>query len=199
MKPTPNFIFEKDLSIPDLLCDDIILMYELENIKYPGQTISGVNKVVKDTTDMIIPKKDIKWNKIEDFLYTELSNSLKEYLDFINYNAKVDHNDTYNFFDTDKLHIDYFMVQKYNQREGKYVYHNDSNVEHSNNRHRVLTYLWYLNDVEIGGETEFWNGIYEIKPKKGKLILFPACWSYPHRGKMPLSSDKYIITGWFYV
>jgi hypothetical protein len=35
-----------------------------------------------------------------------------------------------------------------------------------------------------------------IKPKSGKLLIFPACWTYPHRGTMPISDDKYIITGW---
>jgi len=196
MTPNPNFIYEKNISIPDILCDEIILMYELENIKGPGLTISGVNKNIKDTTDMIIPPNDIKWLKIEEFLYTELKNSIKEYFIFISNKAS----DKYKFFDdVDTLHNDIFMIQKYNKQEGKYIYHCDSNVECEHKRYRILTFLWYLNDVDIGGETEFWNGVYEIKPKKGKLIIFPACWSYPHRGKMPLSSDKYIITGWLYI
>jgi len=196
MTPNPNFIYEKNISIPDILCDEIILMYELENIKGPGLTISGVNKNIKDTTDMIIPPNDIKWLKIEEFLYTELKNSIKEYFIFISNKAS----DKYKFFDdVDTLHNDIFMIQKYNKQEGKYIYHCDSNVECEHKRYRILTFLWYLNDVDIGGETEFWNGVYEIKQKKGKLIIFPACWSYPHRGKMPLSSDKYIITGWLYI
>jgi len=194
-----KFIFEKDCSIPNILCDDIIMMYELENIKYPGRTISGVYKDIKDTTDMIIPKRDIKWYKIEEFLYKELNSSIKEYNEFISNNVNNDKNKKYNFFDTDTIHTDSFMIQKYNKQEGKYVYHSDSIVEYSNNRQRVLTFLWYLNDVELGGQTEFWNGEYLIKPQKGKLIIFPACWSYPHRGNMPLSSDKYIITGWLYI
>ena len=62
---------------------------------------------------------------------------------------------------------------------------------------RHITFIWYLNDVNDGGETAF-DGIYKIRPKSGKLVLFPASWTYPHCGKMPLSSDKYIITGWIY-
>ena len=62
-------------------------------------------------------------------------------------------------------------------------------------RYRMITYLWYLNDVDKGGETEFW-GTYKVKPEAGKLILFPATWSYPHCGNIPISNAKYIITGW---
>jgi hypothetical protein len=174
-------------------------MYELENIKYPGLTVSGVLKDVKDTTDMMIPEKDIKWCKIEEFLYRELGSSIKEYVDFINNTVKTENKKRYNFFCTKHMHTDAFQIQKYNQQEGKYIYHSDSLVKYSENRHRVLAFLWYLNDVEIGGETEFWSGEYLVKPQKGKLIIFPACWSYPHRGKMPISSDKYIITGWLYI
>jgi hypothetical protein len=64
--------------------------------------------------------------------------------------------------------------------------------------HRVITYLWYLNDVNDGGETEF-CGDFKVKPRAGKLVLFPASWCYPHKGIMPLSNNKYIITGWLHI
>jgi len=63
--------------------------------------------------------------------------------------------------------------------------------------HRIITYLWYLNDVEEGGETLFHN--FKIKPKTGSLLLFPATWTYKHSGAMPISNDKYIITGWVWI
>jgi hypothetical protein len=90
------------------------------------------------------------------------------------------------------------MLQKYNKCKGRYVYHNDFTNEPEKNRYRVITFIWYLNDVTDGGETEFFGGKINIKPEKGKLVLFPASWAFPHRGKMPISNDKYIITNWFY-
>jgi hypothetical protein len=58
--------------------------------------------------------------------------------------------------------------------------------------------LWYLNTLEEGGETDFYNrGM--VKAQEGKLIIFPACWTYPHAGVMPISDNKYIITGWIVV
>jgi hypothetical protein len=41
--------------------------------------------------------------------------------------------------------------------------------------------------------------LHEIEVCTGKLLLFPASWVFPHRGKMPISEDKYIVTGWFHV
>ena len=55
--------------------------------------------------------------------------------------------------------------------------------------------MLYLNDVDEGGETEFW-GTLKVKPEAGKLILFPATWTYPHCANIPISNAKYIITGW---
>ena len=38
----------------------------------------------------------------------------------------------------------------------------------------------------------------KIKPKKGRLLIFPSTWTYIHGGNTPISNDKYIVTGWFY-
>jgi predicted 2-oxoglutarate/Fe(II)-dependent dioxygenase YbiX len=95
------------------------------------------------------------------------------------------------------------MIQKYTQNIGKYIYHNDGFVYENdgknfkNEKYRVLTFLWYLNDVSEGGETEFFGDM-KIMPEAGKLILFPANWTFPHCAKTPISSDKYIITGWLF-
>jgi hypothetical protein len=92
------------------------------------------------------------------------------------------------------------MIQKYNKGIGKYVYHNDFQIENNSDKYkyRVITFLWYLNTVDEGGETEFWDS-YKIKPLSGKLLLFPANWCFQHRGIMPISDNKYIITGWLYL
>ena len=195
-----SFIYQYKNSIPDLLCNDIIDLFDNQTDgKYDGLTIGGVNKDIKDTTDFLIPHKCNKWSKINSFLQKELNNHLQKYIKQINIDSYLpDNNNTVDgrIFIDSKLMIDNFMVQKYTKNKGKYTFHNDFHKDE--NRYRIITYLWYLNDIIEGGETEFWDG-YKIKPEKGKLILFPANWCFQHRGNKPISTDKYIITGWFYI
>lgn len=91
-----------------------------------------------------------------------------------------------------------FHIQKYLKNEGFYLTHTDDHafIKDSKISSRIITFIFYLNDVNEGGETFFGND--KIKPKKGSLLLFPATWTYPHRGSMPVSHDKYIVTGWIY-
>jgi hypothetical protein len=198
-----EYIYQISNALPDKLCDDIICMFELEqNMLRDGVTLGGIVKPVKDTKDMLIPKDDKNWERIEAILKTELSIGLKKYIDSLKKeeycfpnNSGVNHH----IIEDDTLHIDYFMIQRYQKGKGKYVYHCDYHNDVKQSRYRVITYIFYLNDVVDGGETEFWGGTLKIKPAKGKLVLFPATWTYPHRGVMPISDNKYIITSWFYI
>ena len=198
-----NFIYMNNNSISSELCLDLIKMFEEENGKYEGVTHGGLDKNTKDTTDFIIPSCNKKWDKIIKFLDIEIKNNLKKYLDSLNTNPDFQNKDQntlnkYKIFEhTNFLHNNY-MLQRYLKGKGRYIYHNDFSINYENKSYRAITFLWYLNDVDEGGETVF-CGDFKIKPKAGTLIFFPASWCYPHTGKMPLSSNKYIITGWLYV
>jgi hypothetical protein len=195
-----DYIYIKNNSIPKELCDDIIkYYYEEKNNRYEGVTAGGLNKNVKDTLDFMIPinvESNSKWFKINKLLSTELYDNLKIYIKNIENNLNSDSEINYKIFENTYLFETSFMIQRYEKQKGKYIYHDDFNINNKNN-YRVITYLWYLNDVEEGGETELWNDI-QIKPEKGKLLLFPSHYAFPHCGKMPISSNKYIITGWLY-
>jgi hypothetical protein len=67
---------------------------------------------------------------------------------------------------------------------------------HLKDRNRIMAFMLYLNDVEVGGETEFLYQKTRIKPQKDRLVIWPAGYTHPHRGNPPLSNEKYIITGW---
>jgi hypothetical protein len=61
---------------------------------------------------------------------------------------------------------------------------------------RVVTWMFYLNDIEDGGETEFLYLNKRIKPEAGRLVIWPASYTHAHRGNPPLLGSKYIITSW---
>lgn len=202
-----NFLYVNNSSICNQLCNDIIGLFEEQSGKYEGVTASGLNKNIKDTTDFLIPRKDAdletikKWERIDKFLSKELDRNVKKYIQNLNDKMNIieENSDSkFNICSSNALVTKEFMIQRYIKNKGRYIYHNDSCVEWNNKKYRLITYLFYLNTVDEGGQTEFW-GEYKIKPEAGKLLLFPASWVYPHRGMMPISNNKYIITGWLYV
>ena len=195
-----KYIYINKNSLSSDFCIELIKLFENDTNKQEGLTLSGVNKSIKDTTDMNIPDNDEKWYKYHSLLNNELKRNIKKYLDMLN-NTNNCLNETklkYIFFDNTNLKRGSLLMQKYTQNKGKYIYHNDFFVDAKIQQNRVITFLWYVNTVEEGGETCFGES-FKIKPEQGKLILFPACWTFPHCGKMPISSDKYIVTGWIYV
>ena len=62
---------------------------------------------------------------------------------------------------------------------------------------RYMVFLWYLNDVIEGGETEFPALNVSVAPRAGRLVMFPPYWMYQHQGKAPSSGEKYIFSSYF--
>ena len=85
-------------------------------------------------------------------------------------------------------------VQKSEVGQGYHVWHCEQSGMAS--RSRVLAILFYLNDVEEGGETEFLYHSRRIKAKKNRLVLFPSAYTHTHRGNPPLSGEKYAVASW---
>lgn len=177
-------IYENSIS-PEL-CELIINIFENSRNKHDGVTQLGIDKNVKNTTDLYFYSIENDKDNIENILSTEIYKKLENYL-----------KNTFNVF-KNKILVDHgFQIQKYQKNQGKYIMHEDSNIKWDLQMERVITFIWYLNDVDCGGETVFFDSI-KIKPETGKLLLFPSCWCFPHQGLIPISNDKYIITGWFY-
>lgn len=199
-----NYIYTNPHSIHPDLCKQWIELFDNEEIEtYEGVTAGGLNKETKDTTDFLIPRNnETKWKNAFSFLEKELARNLQMYIKQVNDPIKNIHIESssrkFQLFSSNNLTTNNFMVQRYRQNKGRYIFHDDFSVEWTERKYRVITFLWYLNTVEEGGETQIWDDTL-VKPEAGKLLLFPSSWTFPHRGKMPLSSDKYIITGWLYL
>ena len=87
-----------------------------------------------------------------------------------------------------------YNIQKYDgKKEGYFTLH----CEHAAGYpYRMLAWMVFLNDAKSGTEFPFQNRI--LKPKTGRLAIWPAAWTHPHRGVTPNQGLKYIATGWGY-
>jgi hypothetical protein len=57
--------------------------------------------------------------------------------------------------------------------------------------------MTYLNNIKKGGETEFFYQNLKVKPEKGLTLIWPADWTFTHRGIPSPKEIKYITTGWY--
>jgi hypothetical protein len=82
---------------------------------------------------------------------------------------------------------------------GSYGWHCDEwakNDEYPHSR-RIISSITYLNDDYVGGETEFLDC--KITPEKGKTLIFPSSWCFPHKGNGIISGVKYIMVFHFWL
>ena len=183
VKPN-SFIFEVKDALPDFLCDDMVARFETnETDQYAGRVGSAMNSndSLKKTTDIIASGKQ-HWKDVDNNLFRSLAVSLKEFKDIYPY-----------FSDMSRFKDMGYNLQRY--QEGEY-YHWHVDADNDVLAPRQLVALWYLNDVEEGGETEFLFQDASVTPEKGKLILFPPFWTHEHRAAVVTKGVKYIATTW---
>ena len=91
------------------------------------------------------------------------------------------------------------LVQKYLKGVGGYhhwhseIYPRNASCE---TLHRVLLFMFYLNTVTEGGETAFFHQGRSITPERGRMVIAPAGFTHTHKGCVPRSEDKLILTSW---
>jgi len=189
--PDDMFIFIDENNLEKDFCLEMINRFDKDHRKEKGLIGGGnvprVDSSIKDTTEIAFSRLiEEHWINCDRILYDLLKKSIVKYL-----NSLSEYSVVIPPFLYDQSG---FQIQKYEKQKGKYIWHCDSNILNKSSQ-RIITFIWYLNDVADGGETCFLHG--KIKPTAGKLLLFPATWTYVHKGNMPISNDKYIITGWF--
>jgi hypothetical protein len=81
---------------------------------------------------------------------------------------------------------------------GYKTYHTERTGRGEPEGSRHLVFMTYLNDVDDGGGTEFYHqGPLVVQPKKGLTLIWPADWTFTHRGVPSPTQEKAIVTGWF--
>jgi len=194
-----DFIKTYDNALSNEFCKNICKKFD--NDKRISQGVTGVNPTVnksfKDTMDLNISTyKSSGWYEEDKILYENLQKHLKKYFDDIHKSCKNYAGKFFGLYNNiAKINDSGYMVMRY-EATGHFDWHDDFQVE-KNLGARVLTFIWYLNDADKQGCTEFCDGTL-VEPKTGRLLIFPAEWIYLHRGKTPKVGRKYICTGWLY-
>ncbi len=219
-----NFIIEfKDALSPEY-CQQLINKFENSQIKKPGRTGSGVDKSKKDSLDIQLSSA-IDWQEERNFIAQMVLKATVEYAKqypFILTGAvspsiqdpktgkvkTVSHEDVSQMSNQQIENIiryiysiDDINMQRYTKGSGGYHHWHSEHFPHptdpgQRSLHRVLLWLIYLNDVEEGGETEFFYQNAKVKPTQGSIVLAPCGFTHSHRGSIPKSSDKYVLASW---
>ena len=176
-----DFIYIERDAIPKSFCNNVIEKFEQDDRKRQGQVGGGVQLDIKRSSDLSISELD-DWDSYDQAFFRCLNNGLKKYLRFLP--EEYIKNKALSELGNDTG----YQIQR-TQPGDHYIWHHDQT------KTRLVTFIWYLNDVKDGGYTEFIDGT-RIQPEAGKLIIFPATWDFLHRGVSPKTETKYICTGW---
>jgi hypothetical protein len=86
------------------------------------------------------------------------------------------------------------LCQHYPVSGGYKVWHSErASKGHDSARH--LVFMTYLNDLDDGG-TEFLHQNLLVKAERALTIIWPADWTFTHRGQVSYTSEKSVVTGW---
>lgn len=202
-----NFILELDEFLTKEECDRFIAAFEMNKslgFCYSRGESQQANKHGVDDHQFFSESyiesaydinKQIEKNSPEEMIIKSTSDIIKNFGDIFYEKAYNVYFTKFSILKTSPKHyIRYTKIQKTEIGEGYHSWHYES--DDMKNSSRILTFIVYLNDVDEGGETEFLYYPRRVKPKTGKIILWPASFTHTHRGNPPLSGSKYIVTGW---
>lgn len=203
-------------------CQNFITQFDNSPNKNPGRTGGGVDTTKKLSQDIYLnqlaefqPQLQVILKSCADNIADYLSKYFFSLISGIS--LTVEHPVTKkpvlltaeNFEEVGKPNIHNLMrylfrlapvnAQKYEKGKGNYGYwHSEIYPQPGPNDalHRMLLFIFYLNDVEEGGETDFYYQNKSVRPKAGSMVIAPCGFTHTHRGNIPISSDKYILTSW---
>lgn len=217
-----QFIGIYDDALQPEFCQQVIEMFEsFPQIHSVGEVGSGVDQKKKDSVDCCISEYQ-EWTPITQHLLNVTAIHLTQYVrqyPFLVCGALAP---TIRTEEGDILELSpetigrvsdeqlsaillslyrpgHLNLQRYKKSSGGYhhwhseVYPRDPECE---TLHRVLLFMFFLNTVQVGGETQFYFQETSISPKAGRMIIAPAGFTHTHKGAVPESSDKYIVTSW---
>jgi hypothetical protein len=191
------FIIEFENMFSDSICDELINFFDTnptDSTFMLRNTNSSTLKKLKTSTDTLI-NPQIRNHMMLNDKYQRILKTVKyKYADAIiekGLDIKSHVNGQYQISSFIKSSRQTGLIVQKSEVGQYYNWHTDFMAGED----RLLTCILYLNDVEddAGGTTEFASGRI-VKPRKGKVLIFPSTITYVHRGNKVEKDSKYIIT-----
>jgi hypothetical protein len=180
-----------DNAIEPEICDAIIRFFEKDGRLVKGRTVGGQNSMVKSTMDGYLEASMFEGDDAEECkmlqgaFFLSLQRCVQDYIN--HHNALVSQ--------WQHPQDSGFQYQKYEKGTGFYSWHYDGGpYREINVARRVIATVSYLNTVEEGGETVFDEMATSVKPKQGRIVIFPTGFLWGHKANIPQSSDKHMIS-----
>lgn len=184
MKNLADYIMVVDDVLPQELCSDLIQKFDNTD-----------DLVVRDSEWKQDYKSFKELNLTTHQSFAEEQNMFysisKKMLQFYTNNTRVE-------FFPEHVGMEEVRMKRYDANEkDQFGWHTD--VGDYASARRFLVMFYYLNDVDEGGETVFKDNIgnlneIRVQPKRGRMVMFPPMWMYPHKGIQPISGSKYIVS-----
>jgi len=168
-----DYITTYDNIIDSKKCDDLIKFFE-NNKKYSYKDVAS-------------------WRSFESLNLTKFPNVENEVIDLLQpyiIKYKKDNNISDDVWPADAV-MENAKIKKYLPNDiDRFETHADATMPDTIPRFLVM--FIYLTDNN-SGYTSFPTRDIRIQPKKGRLLMFPPNWCYPHAGEKVTDKPKYII------
>lgn len=172
------------------ICDGLLELFDRCDAfeRAPGLVGSAsgplLDRKAKDSLDLLVhvKMKDVRLQRYIDALYDVI----------VMYKQKY----SFAFTSAPWAIEETFSIQQYPPGGGFVVWHTERAGGGQQCVYRHLAFMTYLNDVNVGGETEFFYQGVKVKPRKGLCLVWPSDWTHTHRGIPAPAERKTIVTGW---
>jgi len=174
-------IYDNAMSPED--CKKIIELFETSK-----DQIQAFNTGRKEYSEIDIDKFETPWSETKEKFISMMKTHMNKFMK----DVKIQINDFPPIIDMENIRIKKYLPND----KDEFKIHVD--VLRSLLSKRFLVYILYLNDVEEGGETHLPKLNIKVKPKEGRLLMFPPFWTHPHAGLKPIKGTKYVIMSYLH-
>jgi hypothetical protein len=185
-----KFIGIYDGYLTEDMCKEVVNFYERKNKmqqSFSRMASENVSTLFKKDTTVIMDQNNLEeWFSNFKVLFANFDIALKHY---------VSNSGIGEAYDNNQFQYTTMRIQKTLPTEGYHIWHVEKSSGYEYVK-RIMAFTIYLNDVEEGGETEFLYQSIRVKPKTGRIVIWPSGFPFVHRGNPPISGEKYLITSW---